>query len=119
LGVLHVTITLTDADRASRPVPRHALLISDNPSSAPPRRILTRLDGTADLELRMSTLETPHTTQEVIAARSELVAPMDVTAGSLNYAVPATVDPTQFRSLYIWCVPINSAYAAATLVPPR
>ena len=34
------------------PVPRHALLISDNPTSAPPRRIVTTLDGTADVRLR-------------------------------------------------------------------
>ena len=33
-------------------MPRHALLISDNPASAPPRRIVTALDGTADVKLR-------------------------------------------------------------------
>jgi hypothetical protein len=33
-------------------VPRHALLISDNPPSAAPRRILTALDGTATVMLR-------------------------------------------------------------------
>ena len=31
---------------------RHALLISDNPATAPPRRIVTALDGTADVRLR-------------------------------------------------------------------
>ena len=34
------------------PVPRHALLISDNPATAAPRRIVTALDGTADVRLR-------------------------------------------------------------------
>ena len=34
------------------PVPRHSLLISSNPSSAAPRLIVTRGDGTADVELR-------------------------------------------------------------------
>ena len=33
-------------------MPRHALLISDNPASAAPRRIVTALDGTADVRLR-------------------------------------------------------------------
>ena len=34
------------------PVPRHALLISDNPASAAPRLIVTGVDGTADVRLR-------------------------------------------------------------------
>lgn len=72
-----------------------------------------------DLELRLSTLEAPHGSQEVANARSELVVVMDVTAGSLNYAVPAGVDPTQFKSVVIWCRPISSAYAAATLGAAR
>ena len=33
-------------------MPRHALLISDNPATAPPRRIVTAVDGTADVRLR-------------------------------------------------------------------
>ena len=33
-------------------MPRHALLVSDNPASAPPRRIVTALDGTVDVRLR-------------------------------------------------------------------
>ena len=33
-------------------MPRHALLISDNPASAPPQRTLTALDGTAEVRLR-------------------------------------------------------------------
>ena len=52
LVVLHIKVVLTDATRKATPVPRHALLISDNPPSAPPRRIVTALDGTADVRLR-------------------------------------------------------------------
>ena len=52
LGVLHVKVTIVDADGHARPVPRHALLISENPSSAAPRRIVTALDGTAEVRLR-------------------------------------------------------------------
>lgn len=74
---------------------------------------------TADLELRLSTLEAPRSSQEVINAKSELVVRMDVTAGSLNYPVPAEIDPTKFRSLVVWCPPVSSAYAAATLGQAR
>ena len=52
LSVLHIKVVLVDAESKAAPVPRHALLVSDNPASAPPRRIVTRLDGTADLTLR-------------------------------------------------------------------
>jgi len=68
-----------------------------------------------DLQLRLSTLEAPHTSQEFSNAHSELVATMDVSAGSLNYTVPDGIDPTKFRSIVIWCAPVNSAYAGATL----
>jgi len=52
VSVLHIKITLVDPDGTTTPVPRHALLISDNPASAPPRRIVTSLAGTADVQLR-------------------------------------------------------------------
>jgi S1-C subfamily serine protease len=52
LSVLHIKIVLVDAERKATPVPRHALLISDNPASAAPRLIVTKLDGTADVRLR-------------------------------------------------------------------
>lgn len=52
LSVLHIKVVLIDAEQKTTPVPRHALLISDNPTSAPPRRIVTTLEGTADVSLR-------------------------------------------------------------------
>src|SRR6185295_1636548 len=51
-GSLHIKVALLDADQKALPVPRHVLLISDNPASAPPRRVITALDGTADVTLR-------------------------------------------------------------------
>jgi S1-C subfamily serine protease len=51
-GMLRITVSLVDADRAAVPVPRHVLLISDNPSSSPPKRIVTRADGTIEVALR-------------------------------------------------------------------
>ena len=52
LSVLHIKVVVVDTERKPTPVPRHALLISDNPASAPPRRIVTAPDGTADVRLR-------------------------------------------------------------------
>lgn len=71
-----------------------------------------------DLEVRLSPLAAPQTTEEYLSAPSELVARLDVTAGSMNFLVPATIDLAQFQSVVIWCPPIQSAYAAATLTPP-
>src|SRR5262245_44214528 len=52
LTVLRIKVTLLDAEAKVTPVPRHGLLISDNPATATPRLIVTKLDGTADVELR-------------------------------------------------------------------
>jgi hypothetical protein len=51
-ATLHVKVTIVDADRNTRPVPRHALLISENPTSAAPQRTVTSADGTAQINLR-------------------------------------------------------------------
>jgi S1-C subfamily serine protease len=52
LAVVHIRVTVADADGRVRPVPRHALLISDNPATAVPRRVVTSLEGTVDVRLR-------------------------------------------------------------------
>ncbi|MEJ7765015.1 MAG: DM13 domain-containing protein [Acidimicrobiales bacterium] len=70
-----------------------------------------------DLELQLSPLEAPRTTDEVINARSGSIAALDVTAGSLNFAVPGGIDPSSYRSLVIWCERTRNAYAAASLKP--
>ena len=49
---LHITVTLTGPDGQRRPVPRHALLISDDPVTAAPQRVVTNIDGAADVRLR-------------------------------------------------------------------
>jgi hypothetical protein len=51
LGTLRIAVTLTDATGRATPVARHALLISDEPPSAPPRRIFTTPAGTVDVSL--------------------------------------------------------------------
>jgi S1-C subfamily serine protease len=50
--VLHIKVVLVDAEGKTVPVPRHALLISENPASAAPRRVVTALDGTVDVRVR-------------------------------------------------------------------
>jgi hypothetical protein len=72
-----------------------------------------------DLELRLSALDAPHSSSEFANAPNEVAATMDVTAGSVNYTLAPGVDPTKYKSLVVWCVPIKSAYAAATLGGPR
>ena len=51
-SVLHIRAMLLDAAQAPAPVARHALLISDNPATSAPRRLLTTADGTLDVTLR-------------------------------------------------------------------
>jgi hypothetical protein len=111
-GVLHVTVTVVDADQKPTPVPRHALLISDDPATAEPRQVVTRLDGTVDVTLRagryivesdrpvMFQGKAYHWTQNVvIAAGQELslaltVANAEVESGT--GAAGSTEDDTAF-----------------------
>ena len=51
LGVLKLSVAVTGPEAQATPVPRYVLLISDNPSSAPPRRILTGTDGSVEVRL--------------------------------------------------------------------
>ncbi len=71
----------------------------------------------SDLEVMLSPLPAPRTTPEISAAGMVRVTGLDVTAGSLNFAVPPGIDPTRYRSVVIWCERLFSAYAAASLGP--
>ncbi len=71
----------------------------------------------SDLEIQFSPLPAPTSTEQVSKARSRTVSALDVTAGSLNFKVPPGLDPTQHKSVVIWCDRLFSAYAAATLRP--
>ena len=70
-----------------------------------------------DLTIKLSPLPAPHSTPAFTAAPSVLVAPLDITAGSMNFTVPRDVAPDKYLSVVIWCEQLNSAYAAASLVP--
>jgi S1-C subfamily serine protease len=52
LVVLRIKITLATDAGPALPVPRHALLISDNPATSAPRRVVTNRDGLAEVRLR-------------------------------------------------------------------
>jgi hypothetical protein len=62
LGVLHVKVVLVDADGKPTPIPRHALLISDNPATITPREVVTGPDGSVEVRLRPGnyTVESDH-----------------------------------------------------------
>jgi hypothetical protein len=51
-GLLRVRITVVDVNQQTRPVPRHTLLISDNPTTSAPQQAITNADGTAEIRLR-------------------------------------------------------------------
>ncbi len=51
LGVLRITVALPGTEPAATPIRRHLLLISDNPASAPPRRVFSSQDGTVEVRL--------------------------------------------------------------------
>ena len=51
-SVLHIRVSIVDADQRPLPVARHALLVSDNPATSLPSRVVTGPDGTAEIRLR-------------------------------------------------------------------
>lgn len=70
-----------------------------------------------ELEVRLSPLKEPKSSPEYIASPSELITTLDVTTGSVNIAIPDSIDLTKYGSVVIWCQPVDSAYAAVTLGP--
>jgi hypothetical protein len=98
-------VVLLDAAGNVTPVPRHALLISENPISAAPRRTITALDGTADVRLRPGNYtvesDTPvnfngkayHWTQTLdVSAGRDTVLELTVANAEVEAAVAATAD---------------------------
>lgn len=71
-----------------------------------------------DLTIELNPLAAPRTTEQVRSVSSVEVGALDITAGSMNFLLPAGVDPSRYQSVVIWCEDLYSAYAAATLTPP-
>jgi S1-C subfamily serine protease len=85
-GVLRIRVTLADAAQVATPVSRHVLLVSDNPATAEPRRILTAADGTVALPLRPGSYIVESDRPAIVGGRAfqwtqvvEIVAGRDVT----------------------------------------
>ena len=109
-SVLHITVALLDADRKVVPVPRHALLISDNPATEAPRRVVTGPDGTADARLKPGnyTVESDEPvafqgkayqwtqTLDIVAGRD---AVLELTAGNAEVADATSTRETAARPL--------------------
>jgi hypothetical protein len=71
-----------------------------------------------DLEIRLSTAPRPRTTGDYLDSSSAFVAALPITAGSMNFMVPAGLDPHGYQSVVIWCERQASAYAGAPLGTP-
>ena len=69
----------------------------------------------SDLELRLSELPAPKTTDEVTKAPFKVVAPLKATVGNMNYEVPPDIDVSRYKSIVIWCEITRNAYAAAAI----
>jgi hypothetical protein len=69
----------------------------------------------SDLELRLYELAAPKTTDEVVKAPFEVVAPLKATVGNMNYEVPQDVDVSKYQSIVIWCEITRNVYAAASI----
>jgi hypothetical protein len=81
-GVLHIRVTLEDAQGHVTPVPRHALLISDEPPTSVPRRTVTALDGTASVTLRPGTYIVESDTPVAFEGKSyDWAQPVEIVAG--------------------------------------
>ena len=75
-----------------------------------------RVSSNTDLFVWLSTAARPRTTRQAVAARrlGRLIA-LKSTIGEQNYLLPRSVDPSDIRSVVIWCVPIQIVYSAAAL----
>ena len=75
-----------------------------------------RVSSNTDLFVWLSTAARPRTTRQAVAARrlGRLIA-LKSTIGEQNYLLPRNVDPSEIRSIVIWCVPIQIVYSAAAL----
>ena len=89
----------------------------------PDGALVLRLEGfyvskNSDLEIRLSTLDAPISTGDVVAAPFKIVAGLKATVGNMNYDLPRDVDLAQYRAIVIWCEITRNAYAAASMSPP-
>ncbi len=70
----------------------------------------------SDLFVWVSETRPPGTSREALDSNHRQIAELTATAGSQNYLLPEDVDSSRIRSVVIWCEPVRTAYAAATLI---
>jgi hypothetical protein len=81
-SVLHIRVSIVAADQRPVPVARHALLISDNPATAAPRRVVTAPDGTAAVTLRAGNYTVESDRPAVLQGRAyQWTQVVDIAAG--------------------------------------
>ena len=98
-SVLHIKVVVTDAEGRATPVPRHVLLVSDDPPSAPPRQIFTTRDGTADVRLRPGNYTVESDRPVVFQARAyQWTQHVDIVAGR-DAVLELTADNAEVESL--------------------
>lgn len=81
-ATLRLSVQLPETDQRLSPVPRYALLISDNPPTASPRRIVTGADGTAVVRLAGGSYTVESDSPIALGGKTyEWTVTIDVTAG--------------------------------------
>lgn len=70
----------------------------------------------AALDIRFSTPSAPHSDSDVASAPVAHIADLVATTGSMNFSVPPSIQPARFGSITVWCIQLQTAYAAAPLV---
>ena len=91
-STLRVTVVLPDEAQQSTPVSRHVLLISDNPATTIPRRVLTGPDGSVSIPLIPGSYTVESDRPAILAGKSYAWTQMiDVVAGR-TVALALTAD---------------------------
>ncbi|MDQ4131854.1 MAG: DM13 domain-containing protein [Actinomycetota bacterium] len=68
-----------------------------------------------DLFVWLSAAREPTTSKDAFTSEHTQIAALKSTAGPQNYVVPDGVPDDQLRSVVVWCEPVRTAYAAASL----
>lgn len=69
-----------------------------------------------DLFVWASEAPAPRTSADALFAPHVQLEPLRATAGTQNYLLPESLPDQRIRSIVIWCEPVRTAYAAASLV---
>lgn len=69
-----------------------------------------------DLFVWVSEAEAPKSSAEALGSVHVQIERLKATSGAQNYLLPADVATKSVRSIVVWCEPVRTAYAAATLV---